>query len=531
VTEAFPLRVNVQVFVLFPPLEQAPDQITSRSFVARSVIDVPVLNGAEPVVPTSTLIPAGVDVIRSPLRPVAVTVSVAVCAAGVTVRVAVRVTPAALAVIVTGVDVVTALVGIAKVALVAPCATDTLAGTVAAVLLSDSATVNPPAGAADVSVTVPCEEAPPVTLVGLTETAESAAAADGVTVRVAVRVMPPAFAVIVTGVDVVTALVGIAKVALVAPCATDTLAGTVAAVLLSDSATVNPPAGAAAVSVTVPCEDAPPVTLVGLTETAESAAGAADGVTVRTAVRETPLAEAVIVVVRVVGPARVEIGKVPLLRWRVTVAGTVAAAVFELESETTKPPEGGPDERKMVPVAPLPPSTVAGDTDRDVGVTGGGGGVTVRIALRVAPPKVPVMVPDICSVTDAVLTVKVPLVAPAATVTLPGTVAVLGMLLDSVTTAPPEGAAVVKVAVPVEALPPTTLVGFTDTDDKLAAAACAVKRRAEENGPNTPAELRPRTRHHSCWAGRPPMVTCETLTVWLKVSGVVKLLELSIWMM
>jgi hypothetical protein len=530
VTEAFPLRVNVQVFVLFPPLEQAPDQITSRSFVARSVIDVPVLNGAEPVVPTSTLIPAGVDVIRSPLRPVAVTVSVAVCAAGVTVRVAVRVTPAALAVIVTGVDVVTALVGIAKVALVAPCATDTLAGTVAAVLLSDSATVNPPAGAADVSVTVPCEEAPPVTLVGLTETAESAAAADGVTVRVAVRVMPPAFAVIVTGVDVVTALVGIAKVALVAPCATDTLAGTVAAVLLSDSATVNPPAGAAAVSVTVPCEDAPPVTLVGLTETAESAAGSADGVTVRTAVRETPLAEAVIVVVRVVGPARVEIGKVPLLRWRVTVAGTVAAAVFELESETTKPPEGGPDERKMVPVAPLPPSTVAGDTDRDVGVTGGGGGVTVRIALRVAPPKVPVMVPDICSVTDAVLTVKVPLVAPAATVTLPGTVAVLGMLLDSVTTAPPEGAAVVKVAVPVETSPPTTLVGFTDTEDKLAAAACAVKRRVEENGPNTPAELRARTRHHSCWAGRPPMTACERLTVWVKVSGVVKLLELSIWM-
>jgi hypothetical protein len=79
VTDAFPFSVNVQVFVLFPPLEQAPDQMTSRSFVARSVIAVPMENDAEPVLPTATLIPVGVDVTRSPPRPVAVTVSVAVC--------------------------------------------------------------------------------------------------------------------------------------------------------------------------------------------------------------------------------------------------------------------------------------------------------------------------------------------------------------------------------------------------------------------------------------------------------------------
>jgi hypothetical protein len=46
-------------------------------------------------------------------------------------------------------------------------------------------------------------------------------------------VTPPALAVTVTGVDAVTALVAIAKVALVAPCATDTPAGTVAAVTLT----------------------------------------------------------------------------------------------------------------------------------------------------------------------------------------------------------------------------------------------------------------------------------------------------------
>jgi hypothetical protein len=120
VTVAFALSVNVQVFVLFPPLEQAPDQMTSRSFVARSVIAVPTVKDADPLLPTGTLIPAGVDVTRSPLRPVAVTVSVAVCGGGVTVNVEVRVTPPALAVMVTGVEVVTALVDIAKFALVAP---------------------------------------------------------------------------------------------------------------------------------------------------------------------------------------------------------------------------------------------------------------------------------------------------------------------------------------------------------------------------------------------------------------------------
>ena len=95
--------------------------------------------------------------------------------------------------IVADVDVVTALVGIAKVALVVPCPTETRAGTVAAaLLLLDSDTTKPPDGAAEVRVTVPCEEVPPVTLVGFTATVESAAgAAGGETVSVALRVAPP----------------------------------------------------------------------------------------------------------------------------------------------------------------------------------------------------------------------------------------------------------------------------------------------------------------------------------------------------
>jgi len=71
------VTVKVHVFTLLPPLEQASDQIALRPFETLRVIDVPVANVAEPVLPTVTLIPAGLEVTRSPLRPVAVTVTVA----------------------------------------------------------------------------------------------------------------------------------------------------------------------------------------------------------------------------------------------------------------------------------------------------------------------------------------------------------------------------------------------------------------------------------------------------------------------
>ena len=77
-TDAAPLIVNVQVFRLLPLLEHAPDQIASRPLETVSVIEVPVVNDADPELPTATLMPAGLDVTRSPLRPLADTVSVAV---------------------------------------------------------------------------------------------------------------------------------------------------------------------------------------------------------------------------------------------------------------------------------------------------------------------------------------------------------------------------------------------------------------------------------------------------------------------
>ena len=56
-------------------------------------------------------------------------------------------------------------------------------------------------------------------------------------------------------VDAVTACVLIEKLALLAPAGMVTLAGGLAALLLLESATCAPPAGAAALSVTVPVDD------------------------------------------------------------------------------------------------------------------------------------------------------------------------------------------------------------------------------------------------------------------------------------
>ena len=82
----------------------------------------------------------------------------------------------------------TADVVMVKVAVVAPPATVTLAGTcAAAVLLLVKVTRAPLDGAGPVNLTVPVDEVPPMTEVGVSVTEVNAAA---VTVRVAVFVAP-----------------------------------------------------------------------------------------------------------------------------------------------------------------------------------------------------------------------------------------------------------------------------------------------------------------------------------------------------
>ena len=320
-----PVIVNVQVVVLLPPLEHAPDQMASRPLLTLKVIELLVAKLDDCVLPTVTLMPTGLDTTRSPLRPLAVTVKLTPAAAGFTVSAAVLVTP--------------------------------------------------------------------------TKTAE-----------------------MVAEVEAVTEVVVTVKLALVAPAGTVTLVA-VAAVELLESDMNAPPAGAALVRVNVPCDVAPPVTLVGF-------------------------------------------------------------SVSELR------------------------------------LAGGGTGFTVSVAVRDAPPNEPVIIAEVDALTVLVVTVKLALVLPASIVTLAGTVTAVE-LSESDMTAPPVGAAAVKVAVPVEELPPTTLVGFTETADKLAAAraVCGSKRRVAENGPNTAAEFCARTRHHKRCAGRPPMVACDTLTIWFALKG------------
>ena len=77
-------------------------------------------------------------------------------------------------------------------------------------------------------------------------------------------------------------------------------------------------------------------------------------------------------------------------------------------------------------------------------------------------------------VTALVLTVNVPLLAPAATVTVAGTVAVDVLLLERETTAPPVGAGPLSVTVPVEGDPPVTLVGFSVSEERVRAGGSTV---------------------------------------------------------
>ena len=245
--------------------------------------------------------------------------------------------------------------------------------------MSESETTKPPEGAAAVSVTVPCAALPPATDAGATDTADSAAGAgdeDGVTIIGAERVTPPQVPEIVDEVDAVTEVVAMVKLALVDPAATVTLAGTEVAVELSESETSAPPLGAAALSVTVPFDELPPTTLLGLTDTDESAAlgGGAEPAVIKSSACLPGL------------PAR-------------------SAKTFMLN----------------------------------------------------------------CELTALVTMVKLALVAPAGIVMLDGIVAtVAGAGVESATTVLPLCGAL-SVTVPVDGLPPTTLVGLTETPERTGA--------------------------------------------------------------
>src|ERR1700693_1952701 len=113
-----------------------------------------------------------------------------------------------------------------------------------------------------------------------------------------------------------------------------------------------------------------------------------------------------------------------------TLTGTEAAVGVSLESVTESPAAGAGPLRFTVPVEPAPAATVAGESEREVNA----GGFTVRTAVFEVPPKVAVMVAEVVVPRRTVVTVKVAVLEPAATLTEAGTEAD-GSLLDSWITA------------------------------------------------------------------------------------------------
>jgi len=248
-----------------------------------------------------------------------------------------------------------------------------------------------------------------------------------------------------------TAVVVTANVTLVAPAATVTFAGTVAEALVLASVTTAPPEGAAPLNVTVPVDAAPPTRLDGASVRADKTGGLMVSALASVAPPKTAeivtgvmAATAVVVTgnVAVVDPAAI-----------VTLAGT-DADVLVLESATDEPPSGATPLRVTVPVELAPPVKLAG-TRASAATTGG---LMVSTAICVAPPKAAEIVAVVTDATAVVITGNVELVAPAATVTLVGTIAD-ALALDRATTAPPTGAGPLNVTVPVDVAPPIKLAG------------------------------------------------------------------------
>ena len=144
----------------------------------------------------------------------------------------------------------------------------------------------------------------------------------------------------------------------------------------------------------------------------------------------------------------------------VTLAGTLAAVVLELESVTTAPPVPAAAVRVTVPVPDWPLTIVLGLTEMLLSAAGGAVMVSPKVLLTLEYKAVNVAAVD--ELTVPAVTVNVAEVEPAGTVTLAGTLAAVVLELESVTIAPPVPAAAVRLTVPVPVWPLTMLLGLTE---------------------------------------------------------------------
>jgi hypothetical protein len=147
------------------------------------------------------------------------------------------------------------------VPVVAPAAIEVVGKIFAAALFDDKVTTIPPVVAGALIVTVPVVDVPPWTVLGVMDTLTKVG---GVIVSVAFWVALPIDPVIVEVVEAATTVVVTVNVAELDPAGIETLAGTVATVLLEESVTTSPPVPAGPERSTVPVEFVPPATDVGL---------------------------------------------------------------------------------------------------------------------------------------------------------------------------------------------------------------------------------------------------------------------------
>jgi hypothetical protein len=153
-----------------------------------------------------------------------------------------------------------------------------------------------------------------------------------------------------------------------------------------------------------------------------------------------------------------------------TVEGAEAIAGLLLVSVTTAPTVGAALLSATIPVEAPPPPRIVG---LKVNETAAAVAVTLRTALRVFPPTEAVIVAETLVATALVVAENVADVAPAKTVTVPGTATAALLLVNAMAT-PPVGAAPLNVTVPAAVLLPTTVLGFMANDVSVAAAAVPV---------------------------------------------------------
>lgn len=147
-------------------------------------------------------------------------------------------------------------------------------------------------------------------------------------------------------------------------------------------------------------------------------------------------------------------------------AGTANAALFEA-TEMAAPPAGAAAGRVTVQTVLIPAVSFVGAQERFSPF--GRDGVNDNVTVFEVPPRLALSVADPVVVKLPAFAAKLFVVAPAATVTVAGTVTA-GLLLARFTTEPPVGAAPVSVTKQLLVAPGVRVVGEQVRDDSTAAA-------------------------------------------------------------